>query len=63
MGLKVNEYGLFRGKERIVGETEESVYAAVGLPYIEPELRKNLGRLRWAVAQTGGKDRPARRFT
>ena len=29
MGLKVNEYGLFRGKERIAGETEEYVYAAV----------------------------------
>ena len=50
MGLKVNEYGLFRGKERIAGETEESVYAAVGLPYIEPELRENRGEIQAARA-------------
>ncbi|ARU30928.1 DNA polymerase III [Sulfuriferula sp. AH1] len=44
-GLKVNEYGVFRGAERIAGETEESVYRTVGLPYIEPELRENRGEL------------------
>ncbi len=50
IGLKVNEYGLFRGKERVAGETEESVYAAVGLPYIEPELRENRGEIEAARA-------------
>ncbi len=50
MGLKINEYGVFRGKERIAGETEESVYAAVGLPYIEPELRENRGEIEAARA-------------
>ena len=44
-GLKINEYGVWRGEKRIGGETEESVYAAVGLPYIEPELRENQGEL------------------
>jgi len=44
-GLKINEYGVWRGKKRIAGETEESVYAAVGLPYIEPELREETGEL------------------
>jgi DNA polymerase (family 10) len=44
-GLKVNEYGVWRGRKRIAGETEESVYAAVGLPYIEPELREQAGEL------------------
>jgi len=44
-GLKVNEYGVWRGERRIAGETEESVYAAVGLPYIEPELREAQGEL------------------
>jgi DNA polymerase (family 10) len=39
-GLKVNEYGVWHGRRRIAGETEASVYAAVGLPYIEPELRR-----------------------
>lgn len=45
LGLKINEYGVFRGRQRIAGETEESVYGAVGLPYIEPELRENRGEL------------------
>jgi len=43
--LKVNEYGVFRGKRRIAGETEESVYASVGLPYIAPELREDQGEI------------------
>ena len=42
-GLKVNEYGVFRGETRVAGDTEESVYAAVGLPWIAPELRENRG--------------------
>ena len=49
-GLKINEYGVFRGKKRIAGETEESVYAAVGLSYIEPELRENRGEIEAARA-------------
>ena len=44
-GLKINEYGVFRGDERIAGETEESVYAAVGLPWIPPELREDRGEI------------------
>ncbi len=45
LGLKVNEYGVFRGEERIAGKTEEEVYKAVGLCYIEPELRENRGEI------------------
>lgn len=44
-GLKINEYGVFRGEERIAGKTEKEVFATVGLPYIEPELRENRGEL------------------
>lgn len=44
-GLKINEYGVFRGDKRIAGRTEKEVYAQVGLPYIEPELRENQGEL------------------
>jgi DNA polymerase (family 10) len=44
-GLKINEYGIFRGKERTGGRTEEEVFAAVGLPYIEPELREGHGEI------------------
>jgi len=50
-GLKINEYGVYRGKARIAGETEESVYAALGLAYIPPELRENRGEI--ALAQAG----------
>lgn len=42
-GLKLNEYGLFKGDRSVAGTTEESVYAAVGLPWIPPELRENRG--------------------
>jgi len=44
-GLKINEYGVFRGETRIAGRTEEEVYSHVGLPYIEPELRENWGEV------------------
>jgi len=44
-GLKINEYGVFRGKRRIGGETEASVYRAVGLPEIAPELREDQGEI------------------
>jgi DNA polymerase (family 10) len=39
-GLKINEYGVFRGDERIAGDTEESVYAALGLRPPPPEERE-----------------------
>ena len=42
-GLKLNEYGVFRGTVRVAGDTEASVYAAVGLPWIPPDLRENRG--------------------
>jgi len=51
-GLKLNEYGLYRGGERVAGETEDSVYEALGLPWIEPELREDRGELEAARAGT-----------
>jgi DNA polymerase (family 10) len=44
-GLKINEYGVYRGSKRVAGETEASVFAAIGLPYIPPELRENQGEI------------------
>jgi len=44
-GLKINEYGVFKGKKRVAGKTEEEVYEKVELPYIEPELRENRGEI------------------
>ncbi|OHB58751.1 MAG: DNA polymerase III [Planctomycetes bacterium GWF2_50_10] len=43
--IKLNEYGVFRGKRRIAGKTEEDVYATVDLPWIEPELREDRGEI------------------
>ena len=50
-GLKLNEYGVFRGRERIAGASEESVYGALGLPCIAPELREDRGEI--AAARAG----------
>jgi len=48
--LKISEYGVFRGERRVAGETEESVYESVGLPWIAPELRENHGEIEAARA-------------
>jgi len=47
MGLKLSEYGVFdeKGGERLAGKDEVEVYKALGLPYIEPELRENRGEI------------------
>lgn len=43
--LKINEYGVFKGEERVAGRKEEEVYDQVGLPYIPPELREDWGEI------------------
>ena len=50
-GWKLNEYGLFSGKRRIAGATEEDVYDKLGLAFIEPELREDRGEI--AASQSG----------
>ncbi|HEY2106673.1 MAG TPA: DNA polymerase/3'-5' exonuclease PolX [Candidatus Binataceae bacterium] len=49
-GMLLNEYGLFRGEERVAGATEEEVYQALGLPFIAPELREDRGEIEAASA-------------
>jgi DNA polymerase (family 10) len=51
MGFKLSEYGLFRAENdaRVAGETEEEVYKALGLAWIPPELRENLGEIEAAA--------------
>ena len=44
-GWKLNEYGLFRGKQFIAGRSEEELYKKLGLRYIEPEMRENTGEI------------------
>ena len=50
--LKISEYGVFKepGGKRIAGASEEEVYAAVGLPWIPPELREDSGEIEAARA-------------
>lgn len=49
MGLKLSEYGLFRGEERIAGETEEEVYAALGMQTPLPTMREDRGEVELAL--------------
>ena len=44
-GWKLNEYGLFSGKRRIAGATEEEIYEKLGLAFIPPELREDRGEI------------------
>ena len=50
-GWKLNEYGLFAGKRRIAGASEEEVYRKLKLAFIPPELREDRGEI--ALAKTG----------
>jgi DNA polymerase (family 10) len=51
-GLTINEYGVYRiddpEGEPVAAATEEEVYAAVGLPWIPPELREDRGEVKAA---------------
>jgi DNA polymerase (family 10) len=49
-GLKINEYGVYRGAERIAGRTEEEMYAALELDWMPPEIRENRGEIEAAQA-------------
>jgi DNA polymerase (family 10) len=44
-GFKLSEYGLFRKERYVCGRTEQEIYAKLGLPYIEPELREFQGEI------------------
>ncbi len=48
-GLKLNEYGLFKGDRRVAGKTEEAVFRRLGLPFIPPELREDRGEVEAAL--------------
>jgi len=53
LGFKLNEYGVFRvdDEQRIGGETEEEIYAALGLQFVPPELREMRGEIEAAASQ------------
>ncbi len=48
-GLKLSEYGLFKGKNQIAGKTEEEVYKKLGMQYLPPELRTDTGEIEAAL--------------
>ncbi|MEW6074692.1 MAG: DNA polymerase/3'-5' exonuclease PolX [Candidatus Omnitrophota bacterium] len=50
-GLKINEYGVFRGNSFVAGRTEAEIFKLLGMEYIEPELREDTGEI--ALAQKG----------
>lgn len=50
-GLKVSEYGLFRGEEQVAGAEEEDMYTSLGLAWVPPELREDRGEV--AAAREG----------
>jgi DNA polymerase (family 10) len=48
-GIKINEYGLFRGDERIPVRDEREFYQALGMHYVEPEMREDRGEIELAL--------------
>ena len=54
-GLKLSEYGLFKGKKIIESENEEKIYRALGLQWMPPEIRENQGEIEAALRQAQGK--------
>lgn len=49
-GIKINEYGVFKGPKKIGGREERDVYVSLGLEWIEPELREDRGEIDAAMA-------------
>jgi DNA polymerase (family X) len=49
--IKVNEYGLFKGEKLIPCKDEAEIFKAVGLNYVPPEARENMGEVEIAAKQ------------
>lgn len=47
-GFKINEYGVYKGEERIAGQNESEIYGLFNLPVIPPELREDQGEIQAA---------------
>lgn len=48
-GLRLNEWGVFKGEKRVAGRTEEEVYKILGLQWVPPEMRENAGEIELAL--------------
>jgi len=49
-GLKISEYGVFRGDRRLAGREEEDCYKVLDMPWIPPEMREDRGEVELAMA-------------
>ncbi|NBS41307.1 DNA polymerase/3'-5' exonuclease PolX [bacterium] len=50
MGMKLSEYGLFKGTKRVACKTEEDVYAKLKMDWVPPEMRTDTGEVEAAIA-------------
>jgi len=50
-GIKINEYGVFKGRKKIGGKEEKDVYRSLKMDWIDPELREDRGEIE--AAQKG----------
>lgn len=48
-GLKLNEYGLFKGKRKIAGNNEKEIYKLLGMDWVPPEIREDQGEIEAAL--------------
>jgi DNA polymerase (family 10) len=53
-GLKLNEYGVFRGAKMVAGRNEKEIYNVLGIDWIPPEMRENQGEIEAAIRQAQG---------
>ncbi len=44
-GLKLSEWGIFRGAKQLPSKTEKDVYKALGMAWVPPEMRENTGEI------------------
>ncbi|HPK52878.1 MAG TPA: DNA polymerase/3'-5' exonuclease PolX [Smithellaceae bacterium] len=51
LGLKINEYGLWQDGKNIVCRSEEEIFAHLGMAFIPPELRENMGEIEAAAGE------------
>ena len=52
LGLTISEWGVFRGEEKLPVPTEQALYALLGMSYVPPELREDIGEFEAALAGT-----------
>lgn len=59
-GLKLNEYGIWRGKKRLASRTEDDVYEVLGMNTPPPTSRFDTGEIEAAVKAFGKKSKRKR---